>query len=127
MARISKKRSKALLNTLREVGATRLRKFGRDFDEFEFLMGAAAVIGKIFPGPVDPKTGQELLSPVIPPAWVLLLPVGRSWVDPDGEIGKSLGFIDCAFCNRPAEREHGMRNLDGDRLCHKCYKEEYDR
>lgn len=126
MANLDQPQREALLNELREVGAARLRKFGREFNEFEFIMGAAAVIGHLFPGETT-ENGRELISPVIPPFWVMALPVGRSWVDPDGEIGKALGFIDCAFCNRPAEREHGMRNLDGDRLCHECYKEEYGR
>jgi len=121
MANLTREDMPAVLEALRKTGEARLRAHKREFNELEFLFGAATVIEALAPG------DGNGISALIPPIWILGLPVGRSWIDPDGKIADALGFVDCAECGKPAEGRYGMRNLDGDRLCHKCYKEEYDR
>lgn len=120
MANLTREDLPPILEKLRQTGEARLRAHKREFNELEFLFGAATVFEALAPG-----EGNGV-SPLTPPMWLLGLPVGRSWVDPDGEIAKALGFIDCVYCSKPAEGRYGQRTPDGDRLCLECYKEEYD-
>lgn len=117
MANLTESDMPALLEALRTTGQARLRNLGHDFNELEFLLGAATVIEALAPGETDER-GERRTSKLIPAAWFLLVPVGRSWVDPDEKIAQELGLERCIYCGKPATTE-----VEGDPFCDKCQEE----
>lgn len=97
------------------TGLARLRNHRRGFSEVDFVFGVSTAIQALTTGGLDK----------VPPGWLFSLMAGRSVVDPEGEVSKSLGLVDCRYCGKPAEGNR-LLGVDGDRICRECWEEERD-
>jgi hypothetical protein len=96
-----------VVRVVKEVGVARLRAHRFDFDETEYLIGAATAIQAVTDG-----TFNQI------PGLVMHMLSGRSVIDPDGSIKESLGMRECIYCGKQATTE-----IEGDPLCDTCHEE----